>query len=223
MSLSLSDTDFARWLRERAATLAPGERHIVAIAGPPGAGKSTLVDWLAAQLGEEPGNSPAAVFPMDGYHFDDDLLHAWQRRERKGAPDTFDVGGLRAALSRLKANDEAGVAVPRFDRDLEIARAGALWIDRDVPLVLVEGNYLLVDAPPWDSLAPFFDTTALINVPEEELRRRLRARWEGYDFTEEAIAAKLDDNDLPNGRFVMARSRAPDIVVTPTPALATDA
>lgn len=194
------------------AKIPAGGRHIVAIAGAPGSGKSTLVDALEARFaGSDPG--AVAVLPMDGFHYDDEVLVPLGLRPRKGAPHTFDVGGLAAALARLRRNHEPAVAVPRFDRGLEIARAGALLIDRAARLILVEGNWLLLDEPPWDGLEPLFDTTVLLRVPEGELRRRLEGRWTGLGLDGAAVAAKLEDNDLPNGRRVLAGGRAADIEV----------
>jgi pantothenate kinase len=187
-------------------------RRIVAVAGAPGSGKSTLAERIVeAANAAAPGS--AAMCPMDGYHYDDAVLLARGRRPWKGAPDTFDVGGLRAMLERLRRNDEAEVAVPVFDRSIEIARAGAAIIPHSVRLIVAEGNYMLLDQAPWDSLAPLCDVSIMVEVPEDELRRRLTARWVHYGLDEAGIAHKLDGNDLPNGRFVYANSRAPDIVV----------
>lgn len=185
----------------------PGRRSrtICAIAGAPGSGKSTLAEALVARLeGDAPGS--AALLPMDGFHYDDLHLVPAGLRPRKGAPDTFDTGGLRHALLRLRADEEESVAVPVFDRDLEIARAGARLIPRSARIIVCEGNYLLLRRPPWDALLPLFDVTVMVEVPEEELRRRLRHRWEGYGLSEDEIAWKLDGNDLPNGRIVAAES-----------------
>ncbi|MCX7644384.1 MAG: nucleoside triphosphate hydrolase [Rhodobacteraceae bacterium] len=190
----------------------PGRRVICAIAGAPASGKSTLAERLVARLNElEPGS--AALLPMDGFHYDDLHLVPAGLRPRKGAPETFDVGGLRHMLLRLRANEEEAVAVPVFDRAIEIARAGARLIPRSARVIVAEGNYLLLDRPPWDALRPLFDLTVMIEVPEDELRRRLRARWEGYGLSEAEIAWKLDGNDLPNGRLVMAESAAADFAI----------
>jgi pantothenate kinase len=192
--------------------LDPGRRVICAVAGAPASGKSTLAERLVERLNAlEPGS--AALLPMDGFHYDDLHLVPAGLRPRKGAPETFDVGGLRHMLLRLRANDEEAVAVPVFDRAIEIARAGARLIPRSVRVIVAEGNYLLLDRPPWDALRPLFDVTVMIEVPEDELRRRLRERWEGYGLTEEEIAWKLDGNDLPNGRVVMAESAAADFAI----------
>ncbi len=201
-------------LARRLTDLGETRRAICAIAGAPGSGKSTLAERLVERLNQDtPGI--AALLPMDGYHFDDLHLVPAGLRPRKGAPETFDVGGLRHILMRLRANEEDAVAVPVFDRDIEIARAGARLIPSSVRLIVCEGNYLLLDRAPWNTLRPLFDLTVMIEVPEEELRRRLTRRWEGYRLTPEEIAWKLDGNDLPNGRAVMADSAPADVVVRP--------
>ena len=189
-----------------------GQRRIVAIAGAPGSGKSTLAETLAARLNAAtPGR--AALCPMDGFHYDDAVLHARGRRPWKGAPDTFDVGGLRATLARLQARDEEEVAVPVFDRTLEISRGSAAIIPRAADTIICEGNYLLLDRAPWTTLQPYWDLTVRIDVPEEELRRRLTARWQHYALTPEEIAHKLDGNDLPNGRMVLSQSITPAVIL----------
>jgi pantothenate kinase len=183
------------------ARAASGGRVIAAIAGAPGSGKSTLAEKLVGKLnGRAPGM--AAVLPMDGYHYDDLHLVPAGLRPRKGAPMTFDVGGLFHTLKRLRARDEAEVAVPVFDRKIEIARAGARLIPRDVPVIVVEGNWLLLNQAPWDRLRPMFDVTVMVEVPEHVLRSRLRGRWERLGLTEAEIVEKLEENDLPNGRWV---------------------
>jgi pantothenate kinase len=193
--------------------LPPGRRRMVAIAGAPGSGKSHVAEALVARINAaQPGR--AAVLPMDGYHYDDAVLTALGRHARKGAPDTFDVGGLAAMLARLKANTEDEVAVPVFDRAIEIARAGARLIPRSVEVIVAEGNYLLLASPPWDRLADLFDLTVRLDVPEPVLRARLTARWVHYGLTAEGIRAKLDENDLPNGRRVRTESRPADLVLS---------
>lgn len=185
------------------------ERVILALAGAPGSGKSTLADRLAAGVNARlPG--AAAVLAMDGFHYDDMHLVPAGLRPRKGSPQTFDVGGLFHTLSRLRARDEAHVAVPVFDRAIEIARAGARLIPTEAGLIVVEGNWLLLDRAPWDRLRPLYDITVLVEVPEATLAARLRRRWQGLGLDEAAILAKLEENDLPNGRLVRDASFPPD-------------
>jgi pantothenate kinase len=192
-------------LRDRAV----GGRIIVALAGPPGSGKSTLAELLVESLNTDaPGC--AIVLPMDGFHYDDLYLTPAGLRPRKGAPDTFDVGGLRHTLLRLKCRDEEHVAVPIFDRQLEIARAGARLIAKASQIIVVEGNYLLLRREPWCDLLELFDLTVLIETPADVLRERLTARWQHYNLAPERIAEKLDGNDLPNGWLVMSESVDPN-------------
>jgi len=200
--------DIADVLRQRGAA----GRSLTAIAGPPGAGKSTFAAALAAKLNGEAAGS-AAVLPMDGYHFDDQVLVPRGLRPRKGSPETFDVAGLYHMLQRLRSNEEAEIAVPVFDRDLEIARAGARLIPSSVRHLIVEGNYLLLDRPGWSSLSSLFDTTIMIAVPEAILRQRLVDRWQGYALPPDEIAAKVEANDLPNGRLVASASVHAEFIV----------
>ncbi|WP_137110716.1 nucleoside/nucleotide kinase family protein [Rhodobacter sp. SY28-1] len=194
------------------ARAADGARVIAAIAGAPGSGKSTLAEKLVGKLNaRQPGL--AAVLPMDGYHYDDLYLVPAGLRPRKGAPMTFDVGGLFHTLKRLRARDEAEVAVPVFDRKIEIARAGARLIPRETPVIVVEGNWLLLKQAPWDRLRPMFDVTVMVDVPEHVLRARLRGRWERLGLSEAEIIEKLEENDLPNGRWVRDGSIAAEFVV----------
>lgn len=185
------------------AAAAPG-RFMVAIAGAPGAGKSTLAEALAREIG-----AGAKVVPMDGFHYDDAVLEARGLRARKGAPQTFDVAGFAHLLKRLGTEDE--VAIPVFDRSMELARAGADIVGGADRILLVEGNYLLLDAAPWRDLAPLFDLSLFIDVPLAELERRLLARWAHYGKTPEAARAWIEGNDMPNIRTVIASSRPADI------------
>lgn len=188
-------------------------RLIVAIAGAPASGKSAVSDWLLEELNKaHPGI--AAILPMDGYHYDDEVLTANGWRHQKGAPHTFDVGGLVSILKRLRENAETQVAVPRFDRDIEIARAGAVLIRREAQLIIVEGNYLLLNSEPWKQLLPLFDLKVLVSVEEHVLEQRLRDRWTSYNLDEADIHRKVFENDLPNGRLVINESVEPDMLVS---------
>jgi len=199
-------------LVERLSALAGAEARVfVAIAGAPASGKSTLAEILRDSVDRaHPGR--VEILPMDGFHYDDAVLRARGALARKGAPDTFDVDGLAATLERLAARDRP-VAVPVFDRALEISRAAARVIDPGVRLILVEGNYLLLDDPDWARLRPWFDLTVLVDVPLTLLETRLAERWS--DMAPELAHAKIAGNDLPNARLVAEDSMEADIVVTP--------
>jgi len=205
----MGDTDtLAQLLAAITARAGGSDRVIVALAGPPGSGKSTLAEALVAALNAKAPDM-AAVLAMDGFHYDDLYLVPAGLRPRKGAPQTFDVCGLYHTLSRLRARDDA-VAVPVFDRQIEIARAGARLIPAHVPVIVVEGNWLLLNQPPWTRLHPLYDLTAMVEVPEPVLRQRLAARWQGYELPEAEVTARLEANDLPNGRLVRDGSISAD-------------
>ncbi len=190
-------------IRDRAKGKA---RFLTALAGPPGAGKSTLAAELVALLGQG-----AKAVPMDGFHYDDAVLIARGARARKGAPDTFDVRGFQHLLQRLRVEDE--VAIPLFDRDLEISRAGADIVTAADRLLVVEGNYLLLNEAPWPELRSLFDLTVWIEVDEAELDRRLVARWAHYGKTDEDARAWIDSNDMPNIRRVTLGSGPADVIL----------
>jgi pantothenate kinase len=183
-----------------------GVRLLVGVAGPPGAGKSTLADRLHQTLTERGHRS--AVLPMDGFHLDNAILEERGDIARKGAPHTFDIRGLGDILRAVKAGGE--VFTPVFDRDRELAIAAARCIVADDLIVIAEGNYLLLQQGRWASLADLFDLTVMVAPPISELERRLVARWTHYGLTPAQIEAKVEGNDLPNGRLVIERSAPAD-------------
>ncbi len=213
MPARLTIPEFLAEIRDWALAIPEGARCVLAVAGAPGSGKSTLAERVVAEV-EAAAPGSAAILPMDGFHYDDEVLVPRGWRPRKGAPHTFDVGGFAALLARLRANAEDEIAVPRFDRDLEIARAGARIVPREVRLIVAEGNYLLLDRAPWSALRAGFDRTAFLDVPMAELTRRLTARWAGYGLAGAALVEKMEGNDLPNARTVVAESAAADYVLS---------
>ena len=189
-----------------------GKRLIVAVAGAPGSGKSTLSDALLAELNSSRADR-AALMAMDGYHFDNDILRARNLMPRKGAPETFNAEGMAADLDRIFQGIQ-DVAVPVFDRAADLARAHARIVHKAARIVLVEGNYLLLDRDPWRAMARFFGLTIFLHVPEAELERRLIRRWLDLAHDEDQANARAAGNDMANARLVIAQSRKADIGVT---------
>ncbi len=187
-------------------------RFVIAIAGPPGAGKSTLAEELKALLPE----GQAVVVPMDGFHFDDAVLTRRGLRQRKGAPETFDLAGFQHLLTRIRACEPA-IAIPVFDRSIELSRAAADIVEAETKFVLTEGNYLLLDEPAWAGLAPLFDFTIFIDVRRAELERRLLRRWHDHGRAEADARAWVASNDMPNVERVLGRRRVADLVLNGEP------
>jgi pantothenate kinase len=185
-------------------------RFMIGIAGPPGAGKSTLSDALRDALIAR--GETAEILPMDGFHMDNGILEQRGLLPRKGAPETFDVRGFLDIVTAVKAGDEE-VLVPVFDRSRELAIASARAISPETRFILAEGNYLLLDQAPWTRLFGCFDLTLFVGPPMDVLEDRLRQRWQHFGLDEAAIAWKLNGNDLPNGRLVIEKSRPADISI----------
>jgi pantothenate kinase len=197
--------------------IANGKRHVLGITGTPGAGKSTVSDALLAALGSE-----AVLVGMDGFHLSNHQLRRLGRAERKGAPDTFDVAGYRSLLSRIRAADE-DVYAPVFDRRIEESIAAAAVVPVDVPLVLTEGNYLLLEHHGWASVRRLLDTVWYIDVAPAERVRRLEARRRSHGHDAVSAAAWVRDVDERNAAIVEpTRARADRVVRLETNPAETD-
>lgn len=193
------------------ATSAPrsGHRRVIALAGAPASGKSTLADKLAAALTE--AGSLSQVVPMDGFHLDNQILITRGLLDRKGAPDTFDACGLAALILRLKSEPE--VIYPTFDRAKDCAIAGSGEVQQDCDTVIVEGNYLLYDAPVWRNLMPFWDLSVRLDVAEKQLQERLIRRWLGFGLSRQDAEIRAEQNDLRNARLIAEHSLPADVVL----------
>lgn len=188
------------------------DRSIVAIAGPPGSGKSTLAVRLCRDLNSRSTAAHAMTVPMDGFHFDNAVLEQRGLLARKGAPETFDCPGYRHALERIRGGSD-DVAIPIFDREMDVARAGAAIVHARNRIILTEGNYLLLERAPWSGLQGLFDLTIFLIVDMAILENRLVARWLDHGLDEPAARQRATSNDLPNARLVIENSCAADMTL----------
>ena len=208
-------------LLERARALPrAGRRAVLGIAGGPGAGKSTLAEGLVRALNA--GGPPwVAHVPMDGFHLADAELDRLGRRDRKGAPDTFDAAGYAALLRRLREDGDEVVYAPGFERVLEQPLAGAIAVPPSARLVVTEGNYLLLEEGSWARVRPCLDEVWFCELPEQERVRRLVARHERFGKDHAAALAWVLGTDQRNADLVaMTRGRADLLVpagVLPSP------
>lgn len=185
-------------------TATPG-RRILGIAGEPGAGKSTIAAALAARLG-------AALLPMDGYHLPQARLVELGRRDRMGAPDTFDVDGFVRTLQALRG--PGAVLAPSFDRDTEEAVANAITVPPSAATVIVEGNYLLLDSGGWERVAGLIDVAFFVGVDHGIRLSRLIDRHVRFGKTPEEARAWSLGPDEANARLIAATAPFADHVIT---------
>jgi pantothenate kinase len=196
-------------LVERARRLvAPGRRRLLGIAGAPAAGKSTVAEAVVAALAAD-----AVLVPMDGFHLAEAELRRLGRHGRKGAIDTFDGAGFASLLRRLRSPGPEPVYAPRFDRRIEESIAGAIRVPPELPLVVTEGNYLLVDDGPWAAVRDLLDEVWYLELDEAVRLDRLTARHIAFGRPPEVAAARARGTDQRNAELVATTRDRADVIV----------
>ncbi|GAA2690626.1 MULTISPECIES: nucleoside/nucleotide kinase family protein [Nonomuraea] len=209
-------------LANRARSLVRGgHRALLGIAGEPGSGKTTLAENLVALLRRAPPvglpqGEWVAYVPMDGFHLADVELDRLGRRDRKGAPDTFDAAGYAALLGRLRQDEEDVVYAPAFERDLEQPIAGSIPVERPARLVVTEGNYLLLEQGDWARVRPRLHEVWYCDLGSDERVRRLVARHERFGKDHDAAVAWVLGTDQRNADLVATTRARADLVVPDT-------
>ena len=195
------------------ARSADSTRVLVGIVGAPAAGKSTLASSLAADFRRTDGENTAVAVGMDGFHVANSELVRLGLSARKGAPETFDAYGFVALLRRLRAGDDPIVYAPAYSRTLHESIGGVIPVSADVRMIIVEGNYLLLEAPPWDRVREFLDIVIYLDTPTgvrvPSLLRRQRSR--GLD--RDAAYDWVYRSDEANADLVAATRERADVVL----------
>ena len=184
-------------------------RRVVAIAGPPASGKSTLAAGLVEAIRRAGVHSQ--LVPMDGFHLDNRILGDRGILDRKGSPPSFDAMGLLRLVQVLGASQE--LYYPVFDRARDLSVAGAGHIAPECDTIVIEGNYLLMDAPIWRDMAKYWDLSIHLSCDEAELEARLIQRWVDHGLAPEAARIRTHSNDLPNARLVGQTALRADVVL----------
>jgi pantothenate kinase len=205
-------------LSQKARALPVGERFILGLIGYPGAGKSTTANFLVDGVNrvQNGAGDVAIVVPMDGFHRYNSQLKELNLLHLKGVPDSFDGQAFVDLLRRIKEDRANTTLCPCFDRAIEEPTPDAIMIKPEHKLVVVEGNYLLLDSPPWDSARANLDEVWFIDCAMDEVVNRLKLRHAAGGRDPEAARIKMESTDLPNAKLIEStRASADRVIVLP--------
>ena len=192
----------------------PG-RTVLGIAGAPASGKSTLADLLLAELDRRRPGAAVGV-GMDAFHIGHRVLLRRGLTDVKGAPETFDAVGFMNLLHRIRSESDT-IYAPEFDREIEDSLAHVVEIGPEVQLVVTEGNYLLLDTPPWDGVRPLLDEAWFVHLTDDERRRRMVTRHQRHGHDPATAQARTFGNDERNAQLVNAAPNDPDLWIEQRP------
>ena len=189
------------------------KKQIIAISGPPGAGKSYLSNIILKKYNENliDKKKHAVILPMDGYHLDNKELSEAGLFDKKGSEPSFNSEKFARDLYIVSQNKD--IKIPGFDRKLDKTIADQISITSETPLVIVEGNYLLINKSPWSSCIDLYDLKIFINPGIDVLRERLIQRWLDFGFDINQAHKRANENDLINAEFVLQNSSKIDIEI----------
>ncbi|KAL6752402.1 putative phosphoribulokinase/uridine kinase [Haematococcus lacustris] len=222
----LTYQDITKQLAQRVLQLlarqAEGRRMVVGLAGAPGSGKSTLARCVVEAVNAQQGAQVAALLPMDGFHYyrreldampDPQAAHA-----RRGAAWTFDATAFVASVRRAREEASLPLAVPSFDHGVGDPVPGDIWLQPFHRVVVVEGNYCLLDSPPWCELQQMWDETWFADIDLDLAMERVFRRQVALGVLADVSLRRIQSNDRPNGELVLtSRPRAAVLVPTSVP------
>ncbi|XP_074316792.1 putative uridine kinase C227.14 [Silene latifolia] len=217
-----------RLLPTAAAAANPNFKYIVGLAGPPGAGKSTVASEVVKRINNKwPQKAPAmdelidspevaTVLPMDGFHLYRHQLDAMEdpkeAHARRGAPWTFDPARLLKCLQTLK--NEGSVCAPSFDHGVGDPVEDDIFVSLQHKVVIVEGNYLLLEEGVWNDISTLFDEKWFIDVDlDTSMQRVLKRHMSKSNRSPEEAKWRIDYNDRPNAELIMKSKKNADLIV----------
>ena len=191
--------EMAKVILEGVKSLKPKkDRNLIAIAGPPGSGKSTVAEIVVDLMNEN--LMKTSLVPMDGFHLDNKTLERKNLLDRKGAPETFDVKGFTELIEKLRYKRNS--SVPLFDRTLDEVVKNGRKISSEQEYIVIEGNYLLLNKDLWRDLDDYWDYKVFLSVDKNILKSRLIERWIGENHTYLEAETRVIKNDLVNADVV---------------------
>ncbi|KAJ8133443.1 hypothetical protein O1611_g190 [Lasiodiplodia mahajangana] len=202
----------------------PNQRRIIiAFSGPPGSGKSTIAAQVMQRINTIAKSSIATCLPMDGFHYTrqslDSLPNHIEAHACRGAAWTFDADKVVNLIKTLSASrisaEPVTIFAPSFDHSLKDPIADAIRIEHEIEIVIVEGNWLLLDREPWRQIPGYVDDTWFVDVDSALAAQRIARRHiaAGIENTWEAAMARVEANDLPNGIDVRKYLLEPNVRV----------
>ena len=191
--------EMAKAILEGVKSLKPKkDRNLIAIAGPPGSGKSTVAEIVTDLMNEN--LMKTSLLPMDGFHLDNKTLERENLFDRKGAPETFDVKGFIELIGKLRY--KKNLSIPLFDRKLDEVIKNGRKISSEQEYIIIEGNYLLLNKDLWRDLYAYWDYKVFLSVDKNILKSRLIERWIGENHTYLEAETRVMKNDLVNADVV---------------------
>ncbi len=210
---TLQIDELATCVVDTLAKLTPNVRYFLGITGNPASGKSTLAHELATTVNRHMDGDIALVVPMDGFHLPNAVLHERGLYPLKGIPATFDAEGFILLLQRLHESPYRKVGAPSFDHERHDPVYDEITIQPSHRLIVVEGNYLLHDEPPWDRVRSLLDEVWYVDAPRGVIAQRLLERHMRAGRSREDAEKKIASTDIPNvGIIERTRPRADRII-----------
>jgi pantothenate kinase len=208
--------ELAAYIMDALAKQTPNVRYFLGITGNPASGKSILAHELATTVNRRVHGDVAVVVPMDGFHLPNAVLHERGLYPLKGIPATFDAEGFILLLQRLHESPYRKVGAPAFDHARHDPVYDEITVQPSHRLIVVEGNYLLHDDPPWDRVRPLLDEVWYVDAPRGVIAQRLLERHMRAGRSREDAEKKIASSDIPNVRIIERTRPRADRIIEPS-------